>query len=268
MIAAATPGEVIMHGQLLLAVPLAVLAGLISFASPCVLPVVPGYLGLVGSVAEGKPGARGGADSAASAAGAGARSTASARRRMVLGAVLFVLGFTAVFVLTGAAFGQIGAWMLQHQGVLLRILGGVVILMGLVFLGQIGMLQRERRMRWQPAGLVGAPLLGMIFAVGWAPCVGPTLIAINALGFDSASAWRGALLAFCYCLGLGIPFVLAALGFGAMTSGMAWLRRHIRLINIIGGALLIAIGVLMVAGVWHQLIASLGAILPGYVAPV
>lgn len=259
---ASSPGEVVMSGSLLLAIPLAVLAGLISFASPCVLPVVPGYLGLVGSVAEGR-GGRG-----AASKGGGQPPARPARSRLALGAMLFVLGFTLVFVLTGAAFGQIGAWLLVHQGVILRVLGAVVILMGLVFLGQVGALQRERRLRWQPAGLVGAPLLGMIFAVGWAPCIGPTLIAINALGFESGSAWRGALLAFFYCLGLGIPFVLAALGFGAMTSGMAWLRRHIRIINILGGALLIAIGVLMVAGVWHQLIATIGAMLPGYVSPL
>lgn len=256
------PGAVIMHGQLFLAIPLAVLAGIISFASPCVLPVVPGYLGLVGSVAEGRGNAGSGSGSSSSA------PVRPARSRVVLGAALFVLGFTLVFVLTGAAFGQLGAWLLQYQSTVMRVLGVVVILMGLVFLGQIGALQRERRSHRQPAGLLGAPLLGMIFAVGWAPCVGPTLIAINALGFDSGSAWRGALLAFCYCLGLGIPFMLVALGLGAATSGMAWLRRHVRTINLLGGALLIAIGVLMVAGVWHQLIASLGAILPGYVSPV
>lgn len=251
---AAGPGDTIMHGQLLLAVPLAMLAGLVSFASPCVLPVVPGYLGLVGATADS------GDD-----ASAPARPT---RSRLVLGALLFVFGFSVVYVLTGAAFGEIGVWLLRYQGVVMRVMGAVVVLMGVVFLGQVTFLQRERRATWRPSGLVGAPLLGMIFAVGWAPCIGPTLVAIQTLSFQSASAWRGALLAFCYCLGLGLPFVLVALGFGAATRSMAWLRRHVRALNIAGGVLLILIGVLMLAGVWQMLVASLGALLPGYTAVV
>lgn len=249
----ASPGELVMGGDLLIAIPIALLAGLISFASPCVLPVVPGYLGLVSSVAE-QPG--------------GGDAAKASRSRVVLGAALFVLGFTIVFVLSGAAFGQLGVWLLQYQGIILRILGGIVILMGLVFLGQISGLQRERRSHRQPAGLIGAPLLGMIFAVGWAPCIGPTLIAINALSFEQGSAWRGALLATCYALGLGIPFILVALGFGTATRSMAWLRRHVRAINLFGGVLLIIIGTLMIAGVWQQFIGTIGAWIPGYVSPV
>lgn len=249
----ASPGELVLSGDLLVAIPIALLAGLISFASPCVLPVVPGYLGLVSSVAE-TPGA--------------GEAAKPSRSRVVIGAALFVLGFALVFVLSGAAFGQLGVWLLQYQGTILRVLGGIVILMGLVFLGQISGLQRERRSHRQPAGLIGAPLLGMIFAVGWAPCIGPTLIAINALSFEQGSAWRGALLAAIYALGLGIPFILVALGFGAATRSMAWLRKHVRAINLFGGVLLIIIGTLMIVGVWQQFIATIGAWIPGYVSPV
>lgn len=248
-----SPGELVLSGDLIVAIPIALLAGLISFASPCVLPVVPGYLGLVSSVAE--PSGTGG-------------SAKPSRSRVVTGAALFVLGFALVFVLSGAAFGQLGVWLLQYQSTILRVLGGIVILMGLVFLGQISGLQREHRSHRQPAGLVGAPLLGMIFAVGWAPCIGPTLIAINALSFEQGSAWRGALLAAVYALGLGIPFILVALGFGTATRSMAWLRKHVRAINLFGGVLLIIIGTLMIAGVWQQFIATIGAWIPGYVSPV
>lgn len=283
----AGPGEVIMQGQLLVALPLALLAGLISFASPCVLPVVPGYLGLVGATStDGRPDARGAGDThgatdargAVGASGGGATSVATAtapgrlrvgsRGRVVLGAALFVLGFSLVYVLTGAAFGQLGVWLIQYQGVVLRVLGAVVIVMGLVFLGQVGLLQRQWKPAAKPIGLVGAPLLGIIFGVGWAPCVGPTLIAIQSLSFQSASADRGALLAFAYCLGLGIPFILAAIGFGAATRANAWLRRHIRAINLAGGALLIVIGLLMVLGVWQSFISWIGFLLPGYVSPL
>ena len=296
----AGPGEVIMQGQLLVAIPLAMLAGLISFASPCVLPVVPGYLGLIGATSEvaGAGGGRRGAVSPRDTRSAGSSGTVSgvgsagssgtvsaagpaaprgggeaavsrgARSRLVLGAALFVLGFSAVYVLSGAAFGQLGVWLLQYQATLLRVVGVVVILMGLVFIGQVSVLQRQRRLHLKPIGLVGAPLLGLIFGIGWAPCIGPTLIAIQALSFQSASAGRGALLAFAYCLGLGIPFVLAAVGFGAFTRASSWVRRHIRAINLTGGITLILIGLLMVTGVWQSFVSAIGFLLPAYVSPI
>lgn len=273
---AAGPGEVIISGGLLLALPLALLAGFISFASPCVLPVVPGYLALIGATTETSTSARtprtapGGSAAAAPApADAGAVSPTTSRRgRIVLGASLFVLGFSVVYVISGAFFGQLGLWLLQYQGVLTRILGAVVIVMGLVFLGAGGPLQRTLRLDRRPAGLIGAPLLGAVFALGWAPCIGPTLIAIQSLSLSEASAGRGALLAFAYCLGLGAPFVLAALGWQAATGWFGALRRHVRTINLIGGAFLILIGLLMVLGIWQQLVSSLGAVLPGYVSPL
>lgn len=270
---AGTPGDLIVNGQLIVAIPLALLAGFISFASPCVLPVVPGYLGLVSSVADTgvAPGPAAGRDGAGDASAPKTGSTmlaARTRSREGLGALLFVLGFSLVYVAAGAAAGQLGVWMLQYQGIILRVLGLVVIAMGLVFIGQIAPLQRERRSSRKPAGLIGAPLLGMIFAVGWAPCVGPTLVAIQALSFESASAGRGALLALFYCLGLGVPFILAGVGLGAATRSFGWLKRNIRTINLIGGSLLIVIGLLMLVGVWQQLIMAIASILPGYVAPL
>lgn len=270
---AGTPGDLIVNGQLIVAIPLALLAGFISFASPCVLPVVPGYLGLVSSVADTgvapgpAPGRDGDGDASAPKTGS-TMLAARTRSREGLGALLFVLGFSLVYVAAGAAAGQLGVWMLQYQGIILRVLGIVVITMGLVFIGQIAPLQRERRSSRKPAGLIGAPLLGMIFAVGWAPCVGPTLVAIQALSFESASAGRGALLALFYCLGLGVPFILAGVGLGAATRSFGWLKRNIRTINLIGGSLLIVIGLLMLVGVWQQLIMAIASILPGYVAPL
>lgn len=280
-------GETIVSGQLLLAIPLAVLAGLISFASPCVLPVVPGYLGLVGAVAQDAPvkvparqsvGAASGPAAAAAPSSAAARPAdqpeakrgllarlTTGRGRVAFGATLFVLGFTVVYVLSGAASGLIGFWLIQYQGVIMRVLGGVVIVMGVVFIGQVSFMQRTARMKFAPPGLLGAPLLGIIFGVGWAPCLGPTLIAINSLSYQFASPGRGALLAFFYCLGLGLPFVLVALGIGRVTTGINWVRKHIRTINLVGGGILILIGFLMVIGVWQHFMSAFAATIGGYV---
>ncbi|WP_311478862.1 cytochrome c biogenesis protein CcdA [uncultured Gulosibacter sp.] len=279
---AASPGEIIVSGQLVVALPLALLAGLVSFASPCVLPVVPAYLGLIGATTEGAAAEGAVARAASDADNTGAKRSATSavtqqraetpqRRdggRVVLGSLLFVLGFSVIYVITGAAFGQLGVLFLRWQDPITRVLGVLVILMGIVFLGLVTPLQRTLRLRATPAGLMGAPLLGMVFGLGWAPCLGPTLVAIQSLSFQEASAWRGALLAFAYCLGLGAPFVLAAFGWQAATRWLGWLKRHVRIINIIGGSILVLIGLLMVTGAWSALISQLGAVLPGYVTPI
>ncbi len=229
--------EAISSGQLVLALPVALLAGLISFASPCILPLVPGYLGYVGAVG-GATGDRSGP------------ATASTRR-LVLGVALFVLGFSVVFVGLGYLVGAAGFFLIQWRDPLTRAAGVLVLLFGIVFIGGFGPLQRIVRPGWRPrTGIAGAPILGALFAFGWTPCLGPTLTAINALALQSGSANQGALLAFVYSMGLGIPFLAIALGLGWATRTFAVLKRHIRLLNLIGGAALIVIGLLMVTGLW------------------
>ncbi|MFB2579742.1 cytochrome c biogenesis CcdA family protein [Herbiconiux sp. P15] len=265
---------------MLLAVPVALLAGLVSFASPCVLPLVPGYLGYVGGISEAgrtTAKARSGSDGTV-AAGAGtavgiAASEKAARRagrrRMLLGVALFILGFSLIFLAYSAVFGTLGFWLLQWQDTITRVMGAVVIVLGLVFIGQFSFLQRTFKPSWRPAtGLVGAPLLGIVFGLGWTPCIGPTLSAIQALGLTSGSAWSSVLLGLFYCIGLGVPFVLVALGFEWVAGSVAFLKRHIRAINIIGGVMLVVIGVLMVTGLWTLWIYELQAVITGFVTPI
>ncbi|MGR7024050.1 cytochrome c biogenesis CcdA family protein [Geodermatophilus sp. URMC 62] len=254
-------------GPLLVAAAVAALVGLVSFASPCVLPLVPGYLsyvtGLVGS------GAAGGARTRAPApAGDGAGATATAvrtderspRGRMVLGAVLFVLGFTAVFVTVGTALGGLGRLLVRYDDVITRGMGVVVIVVGLAFLGRLPFLQRTRRLSVRPvAGLAGAPLLGVVFGLGWTPCLGPTLSAVYSLAYTEATAGRGALLSVAYCLGLGVPFVLVALGARWAVGATTFLRRHARAVTRFGGAVLVLVGLLLVTGAWSEMMAWLRA---------
>ena len=241
-------GELVLDGNLLLAVPIAIAAGLISFASPCVLPLVPGYLGFIGGFDSGEPGGR---------------------RRLLLGVLLFILGFSIVFVLTGVLFGYVGLLLESWLDIILRVAGVLLIIMGAVFIGQVSFLQRTFKPQWKIAtGLAGAPLLGIVFALGWTPCLGPTLIAVNSLALESGNPGRGALLAVAYCIGLGIPFLLVALGFGWVTGSVAWIKRHIRVINIIGGALLILLGLLMVTGLWGEVISRLAGVIGGFVTPL
>ncbi|WP_228983588.1 cytochrome c biogenesis CcdA family protein [Streptomyces sp. DH12] len=229
--------ETVFSGALLLALPVAVLGGLVSFFSPCVLPLVPGYLSYVTGIT--------GTD------------LAEARRgRMVLGAGLFVLGFSAVFVSGGALFGFSGQTLLEYREVLSKVLGVVMILMGVFFMGLMPWLtQREFRFHRRPAaGLVGAPLIGVLFGIGWTPCVGPTLTAVNALALNEASAGRGALLTLAYCLGLGAPFIVAAVAFRRALGAFGWVKRHYAWVMRIGGGMMIATGLLLLTGAWDALV--------------
>lgn len=236
----------VVDGALWIAIPLAVAAGLVSFLSPCVLPLVPGYLGYVGGIA-------GGAE--------------KSRSRVVLGAVLFVLGFSVVFIAINFLGATVSRFFLEYLDVLQRIGGAIIILLGFVFIGQVSFLQRTIRPTWQPrTGLLGAPLLGVVFALGWTPCLGPTIAAILPMaGFDPG---RAVVLAAAYCLGLGIPFVLVAIGFGWVGTSLRWVKRHIRLINIIGGGLLILIGLLLVTGLWNAILSEFQAVVLGFVPAI
>jgi cytochrome c-type biogenesis protein len=227
-------------GNLLLALAISLAAGFVAFASPCVLPLVPGYLGYIGGFTR--------------------EADRPRRGRMLLGVLLFVLGFSLVFVSLNWVLGGAGFVLKAHLDLITRIAGVIVILLGLVFIGQFGFLQRTFKPRWTAAtGLAGAPLLGIIFAIGWTPCIGPTLSAVLVIAADGGSPWRGAVLGLAFSLGLGIPFLLVALGLNWVTGSMSWLKRHIRIVNIIGGALLVAIGILMVSGLWQLLMSELTA---------
>lgn len=228
-------GDTVTSGALPLAVAVAAFAGLVSFASPCVLPLVPGFLGyvtgLTGETLAEKP-----------------------RGKTLTGAMLFVVGFTGVFVLGSIFLTTAGRVLVEHRTLLMRVGGGVVILMGLVFLG-VGS-QREARITWRPrAGLVGAPVLGAVFALGWAPCIGPTLAAVLVMATATADpqVWRGVVLAVAYGLGLGLPFILVAAGLDRAGRASGWLRAHQRSIRVVGGVVLVLVGLLMVSGLWEDL---------------
>ncbi|SCX02525.1 cytochrome c biogenesis CcdA family protein [Candidatus Aquiluna sp. UB-MaderosW2red] len=224
-----SPGEVILSGSMLLAMPLALLAGVISFLSPCVLPLVPGYLGYVAG-------------------------NAAPKSRVMLGATLFVLGFTTVFVSLGVVAGTAGLLFITRNPWVQALLGLLVIILGLVMIGRFGFMQRTFKLPISPkTGLWGAPLLGVVFALGWTPCIGPTLAAVLVMASDSGDPARGAILATIYSLGMGIPFILIAAGFGWATKSVDFLKRHLRALNLFGGGLLIVIGVLIATGLWSQL---------------
>ncbi|MGI8868479.1 MAG: cytochrome c biogenesis CcdA family protein [Mycobacteriales bacterium] len=253
-------------GPFVVAAGVAALAGLISFLSPCVLPLVPGYLSYVTGLTAGAQTATAEPAETSAVAMAGSAGVAVATRPVIrrpagsrsrwvtlAGATLFVLGFTAVFVAYGALFGGLGRALVQHQTLLQRVLGSVTIVLGLAFMGVIPGLQREFRLHKVPrAGLLGAPILGVLFGLGWTPCIGPTLGAVQTLALTEGSAGRGAALSAAYCIGLGLPFILAAFGFRWLAGTFAFVRRNSLWVMRIGGALLVAIGILVVGGWWND----------------
>jgi len=264
---AADVSQVVQDGPFLLAAGLALAAGAVSFASPCVLPLVPGYLsylvGLVGAEAEQVDQ---GASSSRSVKSARSGRTAVGTRdrvqgRVVAGAALFVAGFSLVFLAEQALVLGLAHSLASNTDWLMRIGGVVTILMGLAMLGLIRPLQTERRIHARPRGRVfGALLLGGFFGLGWTICIGPTLTGVIALSTATqwnGSAWRGLFLVLFYCAGLGVPFLLLALGFGWAGTGLALLRRHTRMIQLLGAAMLILVGLAMVTGVWGQFVAWL-----------
>lgn len=224
------PAELILSGSMLIAMPIALLAGILTFLSPCVLPLVPGYLGYVSGVA-------------------------AAKSRMILGAVLFVLGFTLIFVTLGVLAGSAGLILLVQNQWIQVVLGILVVILGLVMIGQVSFLQRTFKLPISPKlGIAGAPLLGVVFAFGWTPCIGPTLSAVLVLASSSGDPVRGGILATIYSLGIGVPFVLIAAGFGWAARSVSFVKKHIRTFNLIGGGMLILIGILMALGIWNRFV--------------
>ena len=245
--------RVVTDGPFVVAALVAAVAGLVSFLSPCVLPLVPGYLSYVGGL-SGTEVTDTGTDTDAAPAGGGVATRARVRSRTVLGAMLFVLGFTVVFVAYGVLFGRLGGLLIEHQRLLERILGVVVILLGLAFLGWLPGVSRELRIhRFPSAGLIGAPLLGIVFGLGWTPCIGPTLGAVQSLALSTGGAGRGAALSAAYCIGLGVPFVLVAIGARWLVRSLAVVRRHADVVTYVGGGLLVVLGLLLVTGLWGEM---------------
>ena len=251
--------DTVLNGSLVAALPLALLAGLVSFLSPCVLPLVPGYLSYITGLT--------GADLEESESESGPRR-GKAKRRAMLGALLFVAGFSVVFVSAGALFGAAGRVFSEQATVITRALGVVTIVLGLAFMGALQRLpffSREFRIHALPAtGLAGAPLLGVLFGVGWTPCAGPTLTAVNSLAYSTGTAGRGAILSLAYCLGLGLPFILAGLAFERAMSAFAVVKRHYALVTRLGGAFLVVIGVLLVTGQWDRIVARMQVWIGGF----
>jgi len=229
----------LLSGNLILALPIAAVAGLISFASPCVIPLVPGYL----SYAAG---------------------FSSSRGKLLAGSALFVLGFTALFVTYGALFGGLGSLILENQRGLSQILGALTIILGLIFMGRIKMQRTYKLSVSTKSGLLGAPILGFLFGLGWTPCIGPALAAVQTLAIESASATRGAILSIAYCFGLGTPFILSGLYIDRSQGIRRFLSRNGEKISIIGGALLILVGIMQIVGLWDNWMIALRSWISGF----
>ena len=243
----------IADGALGLAVLVALAAGLVSFLSPCVLPLVPGYLGFIGGAAAGRQ----------------AGGTEPGRARLLTGVALFIAGFTVVFMAVTVLGGALGQFFIAYADAITRLLGVLVIVLGLVFIGLFGVAQRTVKPQVRGnLGLLGAPLLGLALGIGWAPCIGPTLAAIVSVSWNLGDPGRAAVLGLAYSLGLGIPFLLIAAGFGWTTRSVNAVRRHIRGVNIAGGALLILLGILMVSGVWGRIMSWAQGVFAGVPLPL
>jgi len=242
--------DTVLSGSLVLALPVALVAGLVSFFSPCVVPLLPGYL----SYATGLSGV----------------DLENARRgRMVLGSLLFVLGFSFVFVVLGTLSGALGDWLFRYTREISVALGFFTILVGVAFIGLVPWLQRDVRVHRVPAvGLAAAPLLGVLFGLGWTPCIGPTLSAVQALALHEGTATRGAVLSVAYSLGLGIPFLVAGLAFRRTLGAVRWVRRHQVWVTRAGGVMLIVVGLLLATGLWDQWVADLRSVVTGFEVPV
>jgi cytochrome c-type biogenesis protein len=236
-----SPGDLVLSGSMLVAIPIALLAGIITFVSPCVLPLVPGYLGFV---------------------------SANVRSKVVLGTALFVLGFTSVFVTLGVLAGSAGLVFWVREPLVQFFLGLLVMLFGVAMLGSVGFLQKTIKLPNPKVGLTGAPLLGVVFALGWTPCIGPTLSAVLVLASDAGDPVRGGVLATVYSLGIGIPFLLIAAGFGFAAKSVEFVKRHIRSINIFGGLVLITLGILIASGLWLQFTNWLQVVNSGFILPL
>lgn len=233
----------ILGGMLVAAFPISIIAGLISFLSPCVLPLVPGYLSFAAGISK-------------------------SRGRVFAGSLLFVSGFTVLFVSYGALFGGLGSKILVHESVITRILGVVTIILGLIFMGKFPMLPIYKPRVSVVGGLVGAPILGFLFGVGWTPCIGPALAAVETLAFEQASALRGAILSLGYCIGLGTPFILSGLFLDRSTKLRRFISRRGNIITNVGGVLLILIGLMQVLGIWSHYMNSLRSVISNFIPVV
>lgn len=233
----------ILDGSLLIAFPIAIVAGLISFLSPCVLPLVPGYLAYSAGMSKN-------------------------RGRILLGSVLFISGFTLLFVSYGALFGGLGSRILTHESGITRLLGFFTIALGIIFMGVFPMMPTYRPKMSAVGGLVGAPILGFLFGLGWTPCIGPALAAVETLAFEQASALRGAILAFGYCIGLGLPFILSGLFLDKSERLRRFLTRHGNVVSRVGGALMIIIGLLQVFGLWNEIMNSTRSLIANFIPVV
>lgn len=229
----------LLSGNLILALPIAAIAGLISFASPCVIPLVPGYLTYAAGFSKN-------------------------RGKLFLGSLLFVFGFTALFVAYGALFGSLGGAISANQKNISRVLGIFTIVMGLIFMGRINLMRTFKVNKSASSGILSAPILGFLFGLGWTPCIGPALAAVQTLAIESASAVRGSILSVAYCFGLGAPFILSGLFFDKSQSMRKFLAKNGEKISYVGGVLLIVIGVMQITGTWDSLMNSLRGMISGF----